>query len=373
MPSDGETRTHTVAESMLQTNHDGDYPQLFLFSQTLAADAQPPSPDSKSVLAPCAESQRLMELFEDVTGWVIEFSESHSSQKRRKLAGMENEPAEGTFSIVDMSSKWPAQKPTGHRAKCDDIVAIVDLIFAQLQATRIELNKMKSVVAAVAPETIEDEEIVLIDSFIPTVGNSRRTDNDFELHQSPTPADSADEFETAYDVFDDTSEPSGKLVSPPFEGWTLGGATGINENVYLDWQVDSQEQIAISAGKIESAFGEGDAATTISVDPLTCEYRVTGSDELSAFFVWDSKSLSLSPLRSRRQWRRLLPGQSIVATTSPELASLEFSGNREEDRIDHPENQTSKDSLANADADQLAACIARQLDPSERVLVLMHG
>jgi hypothetical protein len=362
-----------MANSMLQTNYDGEYPQLFLFNQTFNADQPTPGLPPEPVSAPCAESQRLMELFEEVTGWVIGFTESNSSQQRRKLAGMENEPAEGSFSIVDMSAAWPPEKPTCHRAKCDSFVSILDSVFGQLQATRVELNRMRSVVAAVAPQNIEDDDVVLIDSFIPKVGNSRRTDNDFELHELPVQAAAADEFETEYDVFDGVSEASGELVNPPFEGWSTGGAIGIHENIYLDWQVDSQEQISVSVGKIESSFGDGDAAVTISVDPLTCEYRVSGSAELKAFFVWDSKSMSLSPLAPQAQWRRLLPGQSIVATTSPKLAQLESIGARDEDRIDHPEYLKSKDSLARADADQLAACITRQLDPSERVLVLMHS
>ena len=82
--------------------------------------------------APCPVSAELMNLFEDITGWKIEFAESRASHHRRKMAeeqGAEQQGAddqaiiEGIFSIVDMSEKWPAQKPTCHRAKCDDLVS----------------------------------------------------------------------------------------------------------------------------------------------------------------------------------------------------------------------------------------------------------
>lgn len=312
----------------------------------------------------------MIELFEDITGWVIEFSESKSSQQRRKLVGMENEAAEGSFSIVDLSANWPANKPACHRAQCDDLVAILDSLFGQLQSTRNELNKMRSVVAAVAPQNIDqDEEIVLIDSFVPATGHSRRTDTDFELCESPDSAE-VDDFDTKFDESDVDPNATSTLVAPPFEGWALGGATGIHDNTYLDWRVNAEEQISISVGKIESAFGVGDAATTICIDPLTCEFQVAGASDIKAFFVWDSKSMSLLPLTTVGKWRRLLSGQAIVATTSGTLGQVENFGSRDEDRIEHPANQTSKDSLAHANAEQLAACIARYIDAEDRVLVL---
>jgi hypothetical protein len=357
---------------MLQANDGEAYPQLFLFNQIPKPAEETPLPASVPHPAPCDETGRLIELFEEVTGWVIEFSESNASQQRRKLAGMENEPAEGNFSIVDMSAQWPANKPTGHRGKCDEIVSIIDTLVGQLQSMRVEWNKMRSVVAAVAPENMEDEDIVLIDSFVPTTGNSRRTDADFEICESPVKSGVVDEFETEFEDAQDVSDSSGTLVRPPFEGWALGGATGIAGSMYLDWRVDAEEQICITVGKIESDFGIGDASTTINVDPLTCEYQVLGSKELIAFCVWDSKSMSLSPLQSQHQWRRLLPGQAIIATTSSKLAETELFGSRDEDRLEHPANQTSVDSLANADADQLAACFTRHVDVSDRVLVLKH-
>lgn len=356
---------------MLKANDDGQDPQLYQFSQTLRTDDQ--ANDSGSLplpsRAPCEETGRLIDLFEEITGWVIQFDESKSSRHRRKLVGMENESAEGTFTIIDMSTQWPAKKPTGHRSKCDDLVAIIDSLVGQLQATRNELNKMQSVVAAVSPETVEDEDIVLIDSFVPTKGQ-RRTDAEFEVCDAPV-ASGDDEFETKFD--EPKSQPTpGAVVNPPFEGWTLGGATGINENVYLDWRVDTQEQIELSVGRIESRYGDGDAAAFIQVDPLTCEYRLFGSMEINGFFVWDSKSMSLTPLKIGGTHRRLLAGQALVATTSSKLIDMDFKGSRDEDRIDHPENQTSKDSLANADSTQLAACVARHIGPDDRVLVLKH-
>ena len=361
-----------MAKSIMHTTSNDGYPQLFLFSQTPGQD-HGPCPESDFGPAPCPETGRFMGLFEEVTGWVVKFDESNTSQQRRNLVGMENELAEGTFSIVDMSNKWAAGKPTCHRANCDNIISIVDSLVGQLQSARNELNKLRSVVAAVAPDNIDDDDIVLIDSFVPTSGDLRRTDSDFEVHTSPVTTEFGDDFETSFDTSEEVANSSGTLVSPPFEGWTLGGATGINGDIYLDWRVDSDEQISISVGKIESDLGIGDEETTISVDPLTFEFQVRGSKELKAFYAWDSKSMSLLPLKANERCRRLLPGQAIVASTSYQLADAEIVGTREEDQIQHSGNQTSANSLSHADPDQLAGCFARQLDESDRVLVLKHN
>jgi len=66
--------------------------------------------------------------------------------------------------------------------------------------------------------------------------------------------------------------------------------------------IDDRERIAISTGKIESAFGDGDAESILKVDPITSEYRVAAKGGLKSFLLWDCVSgcCRLNRFRIRR-------------------------------------------------------------------------
>jgi len=158
--------------------------------------------------APCLTSEKLMTVLEEITGWRSEFQETSASYRNRAQSDLENVPAQGTFSIVDMSADWPANQFTAHRGKCDQLVGLLGDLVGELQSAKLELTKVRSAIAA-------------------SSSNTTTCDDEFEVLQQLGGAD-------------------GKLVPPPFAGWQLGGTTGIVEDTYLDWLVDDQERIAIS-------------------------------------------------------------------------------------------------------------------------------
>jgi len=123
--------------------------------------------EALEVQAPCSTSGQLLELFEEITGWESKFEESNSSFKHRSQPGMAAEPAQGTFSIIDMSADWPANKLTSHRGKCDQIVGLISDLVSDLQAAKLELSKTRSALAAYSVEPVADPEEVLVDSFVP--------------------------------------------------------------------------------------------------------------------------------------------------------------------------------------------------------------
>jgi hypothetical protein len=373
---------------MLHTNLGGSPIEMTVFNPTnlggtKAATVEP-------MTAPCSTTAKLLGLFEEITGWKAEFHESNSSLQCRKSSSSKSEPAQGTFSIVDMSENWPAKKPTSHRAKCDQFIGLLDRFVAEHQSAEVELNRIQSALLALdVTADIEDDD--LVDSFVPKfrplpspeaessvsvdTDDDALSDDDFEVHQH-------------------VSDTSSSLVCPPFDGWSLGGATGIVGNYYLDWMVDSEERIAICAGEID-ANPSVKLESIILVDPLTNEYHVaptelelSGIDQLQAFKLWDSKTLSLSAINPSSDWHRLKSHQAIVATTAAGLDKLEGwqsacetqNGKAAELQADSSvsmENvsQTSPIKTAAAKpvtANQLAKMLIQTLGTKDPLLVLMR-
>ena len=309
-----------MAKPMLQSNSGETYSQSVLFTVVS------PALKDNAIKSPSSVTADLMDLFEDVTGWKIGFFESKASQQRRAVTdevSEENGIVEGSFSIVDMSETWPEQKPTCHRKKCDDLVNLIDSLVGELQTTRHDLQQTRSALAGFAPEAIQvDQNEILTDSFVPKFNYGRRwSDTEFELATDPSVEVAVDTNETAFTVEFDLPD-NGSAVAPPFEGWSLGGETGIVGKSYLDWLVSNDEKIVMTSGKIESSFGTGDSQTIVEIDPLTNEFSVTGNQDLETFYLWDSKSQTISPLKASQEWDRLTSGQAIVATTSVKFGEL---------------------------------------------------
>ena len=239
---------------------------------------------------PSPVSLKFFELFEELTGWRAEFQESRDSMLRRQMTGMENEPPQGTISIVDMSASWPANKPTCHRQKCDELIAELDVILTELNSTRAELKRARSALAGFAPtEVAQSEEVV--DSFVPRDVNSRDRWDDDKL--DPAEVEIELEVDTDFDVCQDIGEST--LVKPPFEGWSLGGATGIAGSIYVDWRVNSKEQISITVGRIESDLGVGDSESIVQVDPLSNEYFLSDEKGLNSVFCMGRLEIDADP------------------------------------------------------------------------------
>ena len=312
-----------------------------------------------SVKAPCPTTARMLELFEEITGWRAEFEESKASYRNRSQVGMENEPAEGTFSIVDMSANWPANKLTCHRGKCDQLVELVGELVADLQATKLELRRTRSAMAGFTPDPFVDDDEILVDSFVPKFG---RVETDHVTYQDQ---DAFVEFENsatteADDEFEVCQELSsgGTMVAPPFDGWALGGSTGIVGDVYLDWMVDQNERIAISVGKIESAFGNGDSESIIKVDPLTSEFRITSRGDLQSCYLWDSAAESVIPMKESDHWTHVKVGDAIIATTDLSVDLAELS------------RQFQQQANVNLTAERIAELASQCVENDNRVMVL---
>ena len=334
-------------------------PQLCLFShrEKSTAEASRVSP----VKAPCRPSEKLLSVLEEITGWKAEFAETASSFRNRNQEGMENEPAQGSFSIVDMSADWPARQPTAHRGKCDELVGLISDLVGELQTAKLELSRLRNVMAVLPSESKFEREVeIWVDSFVPKFGRvaAGNADSDFQGTDSPDyGSDSFDDFE----VFQELTQTESKLVSPPFDGWSLGGTTGIVDDTYLDWLVDPQERIAISVGKIESAHGDGDRQTVLKVEPLTSEFRVAAQGDISAFYHLDSAASEFQKLSPSTNWTRLGVGDAIIASTNESL------------NLDAVLAEVGAAGAVQLDADSLAQAVTQANGDSDRTLVLKRG
>ena len=303
---------------LTQTGFSVPQPQLGLFTVPQSDLCDVGSPVAEQVKAPCRTSEELMSVLEEITGWKAEFQESAASYRSRSEAGSENQPAQGTFSIVDMSADWPANQFTGHRGKCDQLVGLISDLVGELQTAKLELSRVRSVMAAMPNDSAEllDDEL-LVDSFTPKC-NRVETGNvgfDSQASTSQNATDCDDEFE----VFQALERSEAKLVDPPFAGWSLGGATGMVDNTYLDWLVDDEERIAISVGKIESVYGDGDLRAVLKVEPLTSEFRVETQGEIEAFYHLDIAASRIVKINPNQRWTRLGVGDAIIASTNNDL------------------------------------------------------
>ena len=110
---------------------------------------------------------KMLQIFEEITGWGIGFEESKSSFQNRQSVSHTATAAQGRFSIADMSAQWPARTPTAHRAKCDQFIAHLDALVSELQETKLKLAETQSLLEAHCPGTVEDQDAVLFDCFVP--------------------------------------------------------------------------------------------------------------------------------------------------------------------------------------------------------------
>ncbi len=349
-------------------------PQLALFTNGL--------PDSaSSTVDPCPKESlpipiAMLELFEQMTGWVVEFAETNASFRRRQLPTLTPQRATGTLSIVDMSAEWPASRPTSHRAKCDRFVQFLDSLVNELQVTQSQLSKAQSTIAAFSPPAIEDEDAILVDSFIP------RYDTDFRDDHDDFVVDQVCKFTELGAVCEAFGNPFRRVAAAtasfPLAGWLIGGAPGFFDGNYVDWRLNEGGKIELILGQLETndrpegvesfdpssdrgTEGHCDSdrseqETILLIDPQTNEFRFSGT-MLGGFWLFDGRKNKLVPLEQLPDQRHLNSSQAIVVTSaSPLLAAEDFS---EFGNFPGPE--------------QLALAVRKLVGPDQPLLVFQKG
>ncbi len=289
----------------------------------------------------------MLQLFEELTGWVVEFEETPSSFKDRQLPSMDERVAEGSISIVDMSTAWPAKKPTAHRAKCDQFVGHLQDLMVELQQTKARLVKSQSQLESYSPGLVDDEEAMLVDSFIPRYDDSD-WDNDFEV------AEVTDAVEQP--TFDVGGNHDSNAVDPPFEGWRLGGAPGMVGGRYVDWSLSAEERINLTIGQIETLELPHEGEAVLTVDPLTNEYLVSG-DEGFDFYIYDQKNQNLTTVEATTQYRQLKPSQMLILSTSNNLSKF----------------RRRRDVALDGSLDEVVSTLKKIVGSAEQFLVLKRG
>jgi hypothetical protein len=216
------------------------------------------------------------------------------------------------------------------------------------------LGKTQSALVALDP-TVDIDEELLVDSFVPKFGLV--TKSEIEISDSDAQG-VTDEYDDDFEVHQDVWDFSAAPVCPPFDGWSLGGATGIVGNYYLDWMVNGEECISICVGEIDTEAGD-DRESVILVDPLTNEFRVVPSGRLwdqlqdwQAFHLWDSSTRSLSPINPSNSWQRLKSHQAIVATTASKVGQIECWQSAFETHVEKSTDHGSNDIVFMAGSDK---------------------
>ena len=319
-----------------------------LFTQTQ-------SPDFQLVLFPSAAREKpestlvqqplpteMLQVFEQITGWVVGFDESKSSFQNRQLHSQAPSLIQGTFSIVDMSAKWPARKPTAHRAKCDQFVEHLDTLVSELQATKAKLAQTQSLLEAHSPGSVEDDEAELFDCFVPRYPDQewdREWDEDFEINE---------------DLLNDAST---RAVDPPFDGWRMGGSPGVVNGRYVDWKLSDEEQIEMYVGQSSTPKAAMHREAKLTVDPLTHEYFLIG-DEYFDFFLYDQECGRLSLIERSAGYRQLTSRNLVILTTSNKLRK--FVG-------------ADETLMLTGDVEDISEQLAGFLEEKEPLLVLKRG
>lgn len=281
---------------MLQTETYMPAPQLSLFTATDQDQDECPS-------SLCPLPQEMLEIFEQMTGWVVRFNESKSSYRHRQLPSMIPQLASGDFEITDMSAHWPAQKPTAHRGKCDQFVGFLNALVTDLHQTRCELASTQSILESYAPGSVEDDDTIVSDSFIPRYSDKDR---------------SAAESELATTV---GHSENNHAVDPPFDGWRLDGAPGFVDGKYVDWKLSEDECINLIIGQVETPEDPTEAEAILKIDPLTNEYFLSGDAELN-FLIYDQRNRHLTRVEPTNRFRQLKPSQMIILSTSNRLTDF---------------------------------------------------
>lgn len=337
----GEFDTWTEDDSAGRTNGNA------WASTELKLAGDDPSPPVTDLL--CPSTVKFMQVFEAVSGWEVHFQKSLDSDVAVS-ADQQALPPQGKFEIIDMSMNWPAQTPTMHRGKCDQLIELFNDIYNQFNATKENLNKTKGLLTALTSPPEDDDE--LVDTFAPMFTDVITDDDSgFVLSQDN---DFGDEYESAFVVkqeFDSNCLPETFV----WNDWAIAGASGIAGETYLDWTRQG-DVLTVYVGRIESSFGVGDTESSLEVNAVSHQFKVSQDNTMAAFFLWDRRGGQLRSVEPGT-WQTLYSQCAIIVSTNPDVQM--------------------PDSVVNAElgaapftADQLAAAIEAKLDADDRLMVI---
>jgi hypothetical protein len=352
-------------------------PSLALFRGEPVSDVPPLGCPKQSLPI----DEELISLFESITGWVMQFQESRSSQRLRARVARHNvvkgkylppvpiPNPEGTFVISDMSVDWPASRPTSHRGKCDRFVELFSDMVAKLQRFEKELSRYQS--ASLAAESLNPTNDDLVDSFAPRYPYQTECEigGEFELSLAEPIRTDCIFVERQVDSEVEPFEPSKQTTQAPFypvsNQWQIGGQRGFHGNRYIDWVLLHDQRIELVIGQIECP--ENGANETLSqewrskltINPATKRYWLA-DDVPAIFWLLDHATHKLTPITRSDKVHELNPAQSIILTT----ATIKLNSSQWAIAI----NATERNPLSNAD--DLALVIQDCFCIDEPVLVL---
>ena len=300
-----------------------------------------------------SEAIEFMEIFEAVSGWEVRFQESAASKDQRSqkvVSANQSLQAQGNFEIIDMSVDWPAKTPTMHRGKCEQLLKLYSDLYNQANATQDSFDKVQGLLAALTEPAESTDQ--LVDSFAPTYTNlDEDQDSDFALEQGK---DFEDVYGSAFVVkqeFDSNWLANDNIWSD----WSFAGATGIVGDAYLDWE-QRGDTLTAYVGRIESSFGVGDTESSLEVNAVSRQYKVSEGNTLAAFFFWDRRGGRLQSV-TPGSWQTLYSQGAIIVSTDPNVQMPESVINA----------QLSAEPFT---AEQLATAIEAKLGADHRVLVI---
>ncbi len=361
-----------------------DPPQLVLFTGTDPAQSGGGGGLPESSPLPV----EILSLFEDMTGWVAEFHESGASRRKREkfwsscqVAGANHSgfsegadpqlapQAVGDFCIVDMSERWPAGRPTAHRAKCDRFIKLLGEFAAQSQRTEAELHRALSAVSRIV-DGFELDDDLIVDSFVPRhpYQTQSELDGDFELADSVDGALPGDVEPLKNDSNRPAELPTITQHVAASAKWQIGGRRGFYDNRYIDWKLRKDGRIELIAGQIESPESPGDHQpdqadqeweARLFINPVTMRYWFSVNPR-PQFWVFDSHSGKLRPIARLEGVSPLNLGHSLVVTTCRPPAGL----NRDYRLMELSES---------TNADEVATAIQACFGTDEPVLVISCG
>lgn len=251
----------------------------------------------------------MLALFEEMTGWVVEFQESRTSyHQRRVIQGarsnsrcrkiLEDEKkccsansssgalpiADGKFSIIDMSPQWPVGRPTSHRAKCDQFLELLNQFLNEVKNDREQLQQAKSLLAGTHQgETFVQPNDMLTDTFPSRhpYQTASEKEEDFVVSYS-SHSRTLDELQTiSADSLNGSATLSTRRTEVQFtlskkfakklrdietyphpnasrwqrsgfgamSKWQLGGRRGMLGNIFIDWCIADDGRIELIQGK----------------------------------------------------------------------------------------------------------------------------
>lgn len=325
----------------------------------------------------------MLALFEEITGWVVEFQETRTSYHRRRVIEgarsnsrsrtiSQNQKecctannstgdlpiADGKFSIIDMSPQWPAGRPTSHRAKCDQFLELLNQFLREVKTDREQLQQAKSLLAGTPHgETIVQPNDMLTDTFASRhpYQTASEKEEDFVVSYS-SHSRTFDELQTiSADGLNGSAHRSSRRTEVQFtlakkvskrhkdietyphqnasrwqrsgfgamSKWQLGGRRGMLGNIFIDWCIEDDGRVELIQGKT----GLGADHCIESASGSTWESKLVLNPRSDKFWLSGDAKGRFWMLDLNSKTMTVIPeklcqlklGQAIIASASPYL------------------------------------------------------